>query len=161
MPTRFAAPAAPQLARGAHGVVDKYHSPSTQTVPSEVPPLSRQPHHRWGRPQPQQQYLDAPRHVPGKGLRLAQLNIRSHHKVFAEQLCMDVLRSAAQMGVKTSGIIRLPSRTEFLSLLRDHTGRHKGAQDQVRPPSARAPSPRRPRLLAQKAPPPSPRAPAV
>ena len=127
------------------GAETKYHSPSTLTVPSEPPTPSRRPQYRWGKVRPTQTYLDAPRYVPGKGLRLAQLNIHSHHRVFAEQLCMDVLASAKQMGVKTSGIIRMPTRTEFLSLLRDHTGRHKGAQDQVRrPPGPRraaAPSP--------------------
>eukprot|EP00966_Prymnesium_polylepis_P145734 3366429-Prymnesium_polylepis.1 len=79
-------------------------------------------------------------------VRLAQLNLRGMVKVLLEDVCADVLRSAKTMGVQTSGIIRLPTKTTKYSVLRSPFV-NKGAQDQVRrhggaPPASRR-TPRR------------------
>uniref|UniRef100_A0A6T8B651 Small ribosomal subunit protein uS10 domain-containing protein n=1 Tax=Prymnesium polylepis TaxID=72548 RepID=A0A6T8B651_9EUKA len=62
-------------------------------------------------------------------VRLAQLNLRGMVKVLLEDVCADVLRSAKTMGVQTSGIIRLPTKTTKYSVLRSPFV-NKGAQDQ-------------------------------
>ena len=56
---------------------------------------------------------------PPKGmLRLAQVKIHSYHKKFISDGCVDILSSAAQMGLKTSGIVPLPTKTRLVTLMK-------------------------------------------
>lgn len=73
--------------------------------------------------------------------RLAQLNLRGMVKILLEDVCSDILRSAKQMGIQTSGVIRLPTKVTKYSVLRSPFV-HKGAQDQV---ESREPETLRPR----------------
>lgn len=51
-------------------------------------------------------------------LRLAQLNMHSYHPKFMADACKDILNSASQMGISTSGIISLPTKKRRFSMLK-------------------------------------------
>ncbi|KAL1519850.1 hypothetical protein AB1Y20_023353 [Prymnesium parvum] len=68
--------------------------------------------------------------MPPARTRLAQINLQGYAKIFLEDVCADVIRSAKKMEVQTSGIIRLPTRIQkFGDVLRSPFV-HKGAVDQ-------------------------------
>ena len=50
--------------------------------------------------------------------RLAQIHLRSYHPKFIMDACHDIRSSAAQMGVRTSGIIPLPTHKRKYALLK-------------------------------------------
>ena len=51
-------------------------------------------------------------------LRLAQVKVHSYHKKWITDGCMDILRSAASMGIKTSGVVPLPTKTRLYTIMR-------------------------------------------
>ena len=56
---------------------------------------------------------------PPKGLiRLAQIKVQAYHPKFITDGCMDILRSAATMGLKTSGSIALPAKRRLFTFLK-------------------------------------------
>jgi len=65
-----------------------------------------------------------------RGVRLAQINLKGMVKLLLEDVCADVQRTAKQMGVQTSGVKRMPTRTSKIALLRSPFV-NKGAQEQV------------------------------
>lgn len=54
--------------------------------------------------------------IRGAAVRLAQIHLRSYHPKFITDACNDIQRSAAHMGVHTSGVIPLPTDTRRISL---------------------------------------------
>lgn len=64
-------------------------------------------------------------------VRLAQVQLKSWVHVILEDVGRDIKRSAGQMGIQTSGVIRLPTKTTRWSVLRSPFV-NKSAMDQVR-----------------------------
>ena len=51
-------------------------------------------------------------------VRLCQLKVQSYHKKFITDGCTDICSSAAQMGLKISGVIPLPTKRRLFNILR-------------------------------------------
>jgi small subunit ribosomal protein S10 len=58
----------------------------------------------------------APR--PKGMMRLAQIKVQSYHQKFINDGCADILGSAAQMGLSTSGVIPLPTKRRLITIMK-------------------------------------------
>ena len=55
---------------------------------------------------------------PAGHVRLAQIKVQAYHKKFITDGCTDIINSATQMGLKTSGVIPLPTKRRLVTIMK-------------------------------------------
>lgn len=68
--------------------------------------------------------------MPVRGTRLATIQLKGWVKQIIEAVCTDIKKSTDAIGLRTSGVIRLPARRERWSILRSPFV-HKKSQEQA------------------------------
>jgi ribosomal protein S10 len=126
----FAADSAPKYETDSAIKPGHDPDPNKDYAPEEYPSTRLPPLESYTKPANQQSRKEERKKMREESVLLAQLNLRGNIHVFLEDCCKDVLRSADHMGIATSGIIRLPTRRNLISVLRSPFV-NKGAQDQA------------------------------